>query len=119
MASPKSPADYLVLKNRIMALAGNYYITDPISGIKIKTGIYYNYVHKNFIHNCALYKLDSMLHGLLFSKGHALSRRIISSLTLQQRRQLAGYSFVSGFVDARFHSFSYSMLNTIKKGWRK
>ncbi|WP_416756943.1 antiviral reverse transcriptase Drt3a [Pseudomonas sp. BNK-6] len=119
MASPKAPADYLLLKNRIMALAGNYYITDPISGINIKTGIYYNYVHKNFTHNCALSKLDGLLHGLLFSNAHSLSRRVISSLTLQQRRQLAGYSFVSGFVDARFHSFSYRMLNAIKKGWRK
>jgi len=119
MGSAKSPSDYRILKNRIMALAGNYYITDPISGVNIKTGIYYNYVHKNFIHGCALHKLDGLLHGLLFSKSHPLSCRIISNLTLQQRRQLAGYSFVSGFTDARFHSFSYKMLKTIKKGWRK
>ncbi|MBD9548326.1 antiviral reverse transcriptase Drt3a [Pseudomonas sp. PDM01] len=119
MASAKGQDDYAILKFRVMALAGNYYITDPISGINIKTGIYYNYVHKNFAHRCTLSGLDGFLHGLLFSKTHSLSQRICRSLTLQQRRQLAGYSFVSGFVGARFHSFTYQVLKTIKECWRK
>lgn len=119
IASPKNHDDYYLLKCRIRALTGNYYIADPISGVKIKTGIYYNYVHKNFTHRCALNELDGFLHGLLFSQFHSLSYRISRSLTLHQRRQIAGYSFVSGFIDARFHSFSYRVLKTVKECWRK
>lgn len=119
ISSDKTPENYTLLKNRVMALAGNYYITDPISGVNIKTGIYYNYIHKNFTHSCMLHCLDGFLHGLLFSKKHALSNRIAKCLTLQQRRQLAGYSFVSGFANARFHSFSYQVLKAVKSGWRK
>jgi hypothetical protein len=119
MASSKSQGDYRLLKSRIRALTGNYYITDPISGVNIKTGIYYNYIHKNQTNKCALKNLDGFLHGLIFSKSHPLSHRIIQSLTIFQRRQLVGYSFVSGFKDARFHSFTYQMLKTIKECWRK
>ena len=117
--SPRAPDDYRILKCQIMALAGNYHITDPISGVSIKTGIYYNYLHKNFTHGCALRELDGFLNGLLFSKTHSFSVRIGKALSLQQRRQLAGHSFISGFLEARFHSFTYQMLKTIKKGWRK
>ena len=119
MASSRGQADYDILKYRIMALAGNYYITDPISGVKIKTGIYYNYIHKNYAQKCALNHIDGFLHGLLFSSSHQLSRRLARSLTLRQRRQLAGYSFASGFTNARFHSFTYQVLKVVKECWRK
>ncbi|WP_099081777.1 antiviral reverse transcriptase Drt3a [Pseudomonas syringae] len=109
--------EYQLLKYRIKALAGNYHITDPISGINIKTGIYYNYIHKNNNHQCALKALDSFLHGMLFSTSHPLSFRITRCLTLSQRRELAGYSFSSGFKKARFHSFTYQILKSVKECW--
>lgn len=109
--------EYRLLKCRIKALAGNYHITDPTSGINIKTGIYYNYIHKNNNHRCALRTLDGFLHGLLFSTSHPLSFRITQCLTLSQRRELAGYSFSSGFKKARFHSFTYQILKTVKECW--
>ncbi|WP_338807075.1 antiviral reverse transcriptase Drt3a [Pseudomonas chlororaphis] len=118
ISGEQSAAEYHLLKCRIRALTGNYYITDPISGINIKTGIYYNYIHKNHTHRCALKILDGFLHGLLFSTTHPLSSRIIQRLTLSQRRQLAGYNFSSGFKDARFHSFTYQILKSVKECWK-
>jgi len=119
LASSQYPSDYSLLKNRVRALAGNYYIVDPMTGIDIKTGIYYNYIHKNVVGDCALDELDGFLRGILFSTKHQLSRRIVSALSLQKRKELAGYSFKSGFVDARFHSFNYATLKKIKECWRK
>ena len=119
IASSRSVLDFSLLRKRVMALTGNYYISDPISGIQIKTGVYYNYHEKNFTHECSLKKLDAFLHGLLFSGSHALSGRIITAISVQQRRQLAGYSFLSGFRDIRFHSFTYQELKVIKECWRK
>ncbi|MCQ4331046.1 antiviral reverse transcriptase Drt3a [Stutzerimonas stutzeri] len=119
LSSAQLPPDYLLLKNRVRALTGNYNINDPMSGIEIKTGIYFNYIQKNYIGHCSLDELDVFMRGVLFSSKHQLSRRIASALTLQQRKLLAGYSFKTGFKKIRFHSFKYETLRKIKECWRK
>jgi hypothetical protein len=119
LSSYQYPSDFLLLKNRIRALAGNFYIADPMTGVDIKTGIYFNYIHKNSIGRCALDELDSFSRGVLFSSKHKLSRRISAALSLSKRKQLAGFSFRSGFEKARFHSFKYDVLKKIKECWRK
>lgn len=119
LASSQYPTDFALLKNRVRALTGNYYIVDPMTGVDIKTGIYYNYVQKNFVGRCALDELDAFIRGVLFSTKHQLSRRVISALSLDKRKQLAGYGFRTGFVNARFHSFKYDTLKKIKECWRK
>ncbi|WP_175405561.1 MULTISPECIES: antiviral reverse transcriptase Drt3a [unclassified Pseudomonas] len=119
LSSLQYPTDFMLLKNRIRALTGNYHIVDPMTGVEIKTGIYYNYVHKNFVGGCALDELDVFLRGLLFSANHKFSRKILQALSAQRRRELAGYSFKSGFVDGRFHYFKYDTLKKIKECWRK
>lgn len=119
LSSVQYPTDFLLLKNRIRALTGNYYITDPMTGIEIKTGIYYNYVHKNHVGECSLNDLDVFLRGLLFSTKHNYSQRISKSLSVGKRKELAGFSFKGGFVKGRFHSFKYDTLKKIKECWRK
>jgi hypothetical protein len=112
-------ASYTLLRNRVRALTGNYYISDPISGIQIKTGIYYNYCHKNIFNNCELRNLDAFLRGLLFSQSHKLSRRINKKLSKVQRMELIGYTFSNGFHEKRFHSLTYGELKEIKECWKK
>jgi hypothetical protein len=117
IASRKKPSDFRLLKNRLRAITGNYEIRDPGTKITIKTGIYYSYIHKNTDDGCALRKLDRFFRGLMFSDEFSLSLRIKRALTLNQRKELIGYSFSSGFKDRRFHSFSYKSFETIKKVW--
>ncbi|HCR1216132.1 TPA: RNA-directed DNA polymerase [Pseudomonas aeruginosa] len=119
LSSFQYPTDFLLLKNRVRALTGNYHIVDPMTGIEIKTGIYYNYVHKSYVGGCALDELDIFLRGLLFSTNHKFSRKILQALSTQKRRELAGYSFKTGFVEGRFHSFKYATLKKIKECWRR
>lgn len=118
-ATTASHTDYMLLKNRIRALTGNYTIRDPMSGIKIKTGIYYNYIHKNNFDDCGLSQLDDFYYKLLFGKSTSLSKRISKIIPLEYRRDLAGYSFTSGFSTQRYHSFEYKVLKKIKECWRK
>lgn len=117
--SSSKPDDYNILKNRLKALTGNYYITDPISGIPIKTGIYFNYSHKNTFKRCSLSNLDALLRGLLYSKHHKLSIRIAKQISPSQRMELIGYSFSKGFHNQVFHSFTHLQLNAVKKGWHR
>lgn len=58
--------EYQILKNRLMALTGNYYISDPLTGINIKTGIFFSYSEKNEFNGCELADLDRFLRGLLY-----------------------------------------------------
>lgn len=113
------PHDYSILKNRLMALTGNYYISDPMTGINIKTGIFFNYAEKNKFVKCELYKLDIFLRGLIYCKKHRLSQRIGSKLTSAQKKELCAFSFLDGFHNKRFYSFSNLELRQIKEGWRK
>jgi hypothetical protein len=110
-------ASFNLLCNRISCLTGNYSISDPVTGIKIKTGIYYNYLHIT-PESPSLKVLDAFLKGLLFSKRHPLSQRIISVLPKNQRIKLSHYSFVDGFINKKFYSFDYKSLKKIKGCWR-
>lgn len=119
LKSKSTPEDYALLKNRIKALTGNYYITDPISGIPIKTGIFFNYSQKNTPTPCSLSNLDALLRGLLYSKKHKLSVRIANKIKATQKIELIGYSFTKGFNNQVFHSFTHPQLNAVKKGWHR
>lgn len=119
LASKRGKDDYLLLKNRIRSLTGNYTIKDPITGIKIKTGIYFNYRHANISSRSSLKNLDNFLLKILFSKKNKLAKRIANAIPLEDRRKIAGYTFSSGFEKIRYHSFSFKTLSEIKKDWKK
>lgn len=118
ISSPKAPSDLTMLEYRIKALTGNYHISDSSTGIKIKTGIYYNYPHKNTHIDCKLTELDNFMRSLLFSNKTPISKRIKNSISLEKRKQLAGLSFLAGFKRIRFHSFNFILLRKIKRIWR-
>lgn len=119
LSSSSSPSAFDLLEKRIKALTGNYIIRDPITGIHIKTGIYYNYADKNNIRDCPLKKLDALLRGLLFSRHHKLSTKIQAKISLSNRRKLVGYTFSGGFHRHRLHFFSNEDLKRMKEAWQK
>ncbi|MBB6200813.1 antiviral reverse transcriptase Drt3a [Paraburkholderia fungorum] len=119
LATQSHPDALGLLSKRLRALTGNYVITDPISKIKIKTGIYFNYSEKNSRKDCPLVALDAMIRGLLFSTRSKLSKRIQSSIHLNDRKKLAGHSFKNGFYSKKIHSFTYEELKNMKKAWKK
>ncbi|MBK2430815.1 RNA-directed DNA polymerase [Klebsiella pneumoniae] len=116
--SNKSHDDFLLLNDRIKFITGNYPIKDPVSGIKINSGIFYNYQYKNVGLNCSLVELDNFLRSILFGSNNTFSKRISNSLTIQQKRIIAKLNFKSGFYMIRFHTFSYSRLKEIKGCWK-
>ncbi|OKR77687.1 hypothetical protein C5F84_10015 [Pseudomonas aeruginosa] len=117
LGSKRKASDFKLLKNRIRAITGNYEVRDPTTKITIKTGIYFNYIHKNTSIDCALLKLDRFFRGLIFSSDFPLSKRIQKALPMRRRKILIGYSFKTGFDNKRFHSFSYKSFEIIKKVW--
>ncbi|EOC0446758.1 antiviral reverse transcriptase Drt3a [Cronobacter sakazakii] len=114
----KRSNDFALLNDRIKFITGNYPIKDPVSGIKINSGIFYNYQYKNIGLNCSLEELDNFLRSILFDVNNSFSQRISNNLTLQQKRIIAKLNFRSGFYKIRFHTFSYSRLKEIKECWK-
>ncbi|RYM80929.1 hypothetical protein BSR02_24095 [Serratia liquefaciens] len=110
--------DFGLLHDRLKLLTGNYPIKDPVTGLKIHTGIYYNYQHKNVDKDCSLSKLDNFLRRIIFSKDDVFSKRITQHLSLKQKRKLASLTFKRGFDTIRYHTFNYSRLKTIKECWK-
>lgn len=116
--SNKRSSDFLLLNDRLKFITGNYPIKDPVSGIKINSGIFYNYQYKNVGSNCSLDGLDNFLRSILFSIDNSFCRRISNNLSLGQKRIVAKLNFKSGFYMVRFHTFSYSRLKEIKECWK-
>jgi len=119
ISSKHTPDDFSLLRDRICALTGNYYICDPFTGVKIKTGIFYNYAEKNEFNKCHLHSLDALLRGIIFSRKHRLSVRVAKFLGAHERFLLKGYTFKDGFHKKRFYTFSYRRLAEIKECWEK
>lgn len=113
--TPPSGEEYQLLFERIKFLTGNYKLVDPILNRKVLSGIHYNYKEINDF--ASLKKLDVFFRGLLFDKSHRLSKRIIRTLPLDNRRELSKYSFSSGYHNKTLFSFSYETLKKIQKVW--
>lgn len=112
---PPMGTDYEELLLRLKFLTGNYYLPMNNHGIRIKSGIYYNYKHINKLSD--LDELDRYLRFLLFSRKNKLSRRISRSIPIDLRRELSHFSFKKGHVDKKFHKFSMDELKTINRAW--
>jgi hypothetical protein len=118
-SSKRSPSDFNLLQKRLKALTGNYEINASGTNVIIKTGIYFNYHHRTPKQNCRLTELDRTFRRALFCQTHPLFKRISASLLPQQKRQLSGFSFVKGFKDITYYSFSYKELTKIRMHWNK
>lgn len=116
--SNHTPQDFQLLIERLQVITGNYPIKDPVTGLKIHTGIYYNYQHKNVKKRCSLTELDEFLRKILFSKENNIAKRISKFLTIDQRRKISKLTFTHGFDTVRYHTFNYEKLKKIKECWK-
>lgn len=118
-SSDKNPDDFNLLEKRLKTLTGNYEINSSGTNIIIKTGIYFNYHHRTPKKNCRLSELDRTFKRALFSQTHPLFNRLSAALMPHEKRKLSGFSFVKGYSDVTYYSFSYQELSKIRMHWNK
>ena len=118
-ASEKNPGDFKLLEKRLKTLTGNYEINASGTNVIIKTGIYFNYHHRTPKNNCRSADLDRTFQRALFSQAHPLFKKLSTSLMPHEKRKLSGFSFVKGYKNITYYSFSYKELAKIRMHWNK
>jgi hypothetical protein len=118
-SSEKNPSDFKLLEKRLKTLTGNYEINSSGTNVIIKTGIYFNYHHRTPKNNCRLAELDRTFLRALFSQTHPLFKKLSTSLMPHEKRKLSGFSFVKGYKNITYYSFSYKELAKIRMHWNK
>lgn len=118
LLSFKENNDFNLLKSRICFLTHNYYIYNKYRDTKIRSGIYYNYPFITNAEECRLNNLDKFLEELIFNASSC--KRMLGSmhsLSNQQRKMLVRMRFSNGYIDKRFHKFTYRNMMHIKACW--
>lgn len=118
LLSYKENNDFNLLKSRICFLTHNYYIHNKYRDTKIRSGIYYNYPFIDHPEECRLNDLDNFLKELLFNSSSC--ERVLGSkhgLSNQQCKILVRMRFSNGYIDKRFHKFTYRKMMQIKTCW--
>ena len=118
LLSFKENNDFSLLKSRVCFLTHNYYIHNKYRDTKIRSGIYYNYPFITNPEECRLNDLDDFLKELLFNSSSC--KRVLGSmhgLSNQQRKILVRMRFSNGYIDKRFHKFTYRKMMQIKSCW--
>ncbi len=118
LLSFKENNDFSLLKSRVCFLTHNYYIHNKYRDTKIRSGIYYNYLFITHPEECRLNDLDDFLKELLFNSSSC--KRVLGSmhgLSNQQRKILVRMRFSNGYIDKRFHKFTYRKMMQIKSCW--
>ncbi|MGP4906411.1 antiviral reverse transcriptase Drt3a [Psychrobacter faecalis] len=118
LLSFKENNDFSLLKSRVCFLTHNYYIHNKYRDTKIRSGIYYNYPFITHPEECRLNDLDDFLKELLFNSSSC--KRVLGSmhgLSNQQQKILVRMRFSNGYIDKRFHKFTYRRMMQIKSCW--
>lgn len=104
-----------LLEDRIRFLTGNYPIRKGLNKNELRAGIYYNYIEINNYED--LKELDVFYRKILFSKNNLIGSKIGLKLSVENKRVLKKYSFVSGFQNKIYHFFTSNNLGDIVKCW--
>lgn len=118
LLSFKENNDFSLLKSRVCFLTHNYYIHNKYRDTKIRSGIYYNYPFITHPEECRLNDLDDFLKELLFNSSSC--KRVLGSmhgLSNRQQKILVRMRFSNGYIDKRFHKFTYRRMMQIKSCW--
>ncbi|VVM58513.1 hypothetical protein PS662_01184 [Pseudomonas fluorescens] len=118
-SSERNSSDFKLLEKRLKTLTGNYEINSSGTNVIIKTGIYFNYHHRTPQNNCRLTELDRTFRRALFSRAHPLFIKLSASIMPHEKRKLSGFSFVKGYENITYYSFSYIELVKIRMHWNK
>lgn len=110
--------DFALLSDRLKFLTGNFVIKDVRRKIDIKTGIYYNYhLIENGKTDSALRDLNLFLRSGVFASSSRYGKIISKNLSIDQKRQLSKYSFISGFSTRRLSNFKPKRIRQITECW--
>ncbi|MCF2914594.1 RNA-directed DNA polymerase [Pseudoalteromonas sp. Cn5-37] len=110
-------SEYQKMILRLKFLTSNYDLPIPNKGKTIKSGIRYNY--RFITSDKSLKELDRYLSMLLFSKNSKTSRKLRNVLGIDNVRDLAHFSFSSGYNLKKHCKFTTEELDKIKEAWRK
>lgn len=105
--------DYKLLKKRLEFLTGCYPIRENMSGGTLFSGKRFTY--PLLTRPDSLQQLDNFKSKLIYSKSNSFGNRINSSLTKQQKRELAKISFSTGYKLKIKHNFSYREIKKIQE----
>lgn len=107
--------NFILLEKRIKFLTGNYSIRKSLDGNDLRAGIYYNYLHVN---NYNIFDdLDIFYRKILFSRNTNLGKKLLSSLSIEQKEKLNKYCFKTGFIAKTYNSFTYDEMSNIIRCW--
>lgn len=109
--------EYQKMIFRLKFLTSNYDLRIPNKRKTIKSGIRYNY--RFITSDKSLKELDRYLSMLLFSRKNKISRKLHKILGSDNVRDLAHFSFSTGFNLKKHCKFTTEELNTIQEAWRK
>ena len=111
----KKDGIYVDLRDRVRLLTSNYIYVDLKTGRRRPTGIYFNYPMVDADRSTSLSDLDRFLRNIVMSS-HSRNK-LRPNLSLQQRTELVGCTFQSGFKAKRFFHFSIGRLASLVGCW--
>jgi hypothetical protein len=107
--------DFELLRKRIQFLTGNYSIRKRNDGTDLRAGIFYNY--SEITCKKVLNELNQFLNKAIYSKNGAFGTKISSKLSREQKKKLSSHSFLHGFENRVFNSYTYDEMKAIVKCW--
>lgn len=109
--------DFALFKDRIRFLTGNCVMRRDGDNGKLLTGIYYNYQHIDEVGISDLRLLTLFMRRAILARKGAFGRKLNSSLTFAQRREIVSYCFEAGFRKKITHKATPKRLQEIKECW--
>jgi len=106
---------FIDLRDRLRMLTGNVVYTDRKSGVRRPSGLHFNYPLTDPAKSASLIELDRFLRTALMSP-HPKNRLSVT-LSVPQRRELAGLTFVDGFRQRRFFHIPSDRLMDLATVW--
>jgi hypothetical protein len=107
--------DFKLLRKRIQFLTGNYSIRKRNDGTDLRAGIFYNY--SEITSNDVLHDLNQFLNKAIYSRNGAFGAKISGKLSMEQKKKLSSHSFIHGFENRVFNSYTYDEMKAIVKCW--
>ena len=109
--------DMQLLDSRIAFLCTNFSVIDSDRDRKRLAGIYHNYHQVDPTTSVALPELDNYLSKIISSGQGSACDVFFMNTSDSQRRNLLRWSFVRGFNEKKYLSFSKARLSDIKRCW--
>ncbi|PQV54622.1 antiviral reverse transcriptase Drt3a [Paraburkholderia sp. BL21I4N1] len=110
--------DFELCRDRFAFITGNFVMESEKTKGKLYSGIYYNYHLISESSHQQLRDLDEFSRKVIFSRKNGFGRRLSCVLSDPGRRDLAKYSFETGFKAKIVKHFSPARLVKIKGCWK-